>query len=341
MRLLTAVLVYAVGAGACFFGGSGPGVPPAADAGRTARVGLVVATNSPAFRRLLSVADRGGVIVLFVQPGGPGDQAGVSAGDVITAVDGNAVPNAEVGVVALRAHINEDRKLDIVRRNGDKKTITIHPRVPGAVDLRQLYTPLIDQRPNDPLLLYLRAQADQPVADYNKAIADLDRAITTDPQFAEARILRAELEWNLSEQNTLSATRRADLERAALRDWSDALHIDNKNARGISSIAEAIAVSQPQAALRAIKGVLDIDNRLPSAYYASGLAELTRRQYQKAAEAARTAVGLNPYDLRYYELLATSFQKLKRTDDCTKTLQSVFTLLSDTQEKARLLTICS
>ena len=52
-------------------------------------------------------------------------------------------------------------------------------------------------------------------------------------------------------------------------------------------------------------------------------------------------MSLDPYDLRYYELLATSFQRLKRPDDCTKTLESVFPLLSDTQVKARLLTICS
>lgn len=336
-----AAIAYAVLAGACVFGSSGASPPPPADASRTARVGLVVATNSPSFRRLLSVRETRGVIVLFVQPDGPGDRAGVSAGDVITAVDGKDMPNAEVGVVALRGHLGETKNLDVVRRDGTKKKIAVHARVPGPVDLRTLYTPRIDQNPNDPLLRYLRAQADDPIGDFNKLIADLGEAIKADSQFAEARILRAEREWNMSEQRTLKPAQRVDLERRALNDWTQGLKIDKSNTRGLSSIAQAIAISQPAAGIRTSKKALELDKRLPSAYYALGLGKLVSRGYADAAKAARSAIDLDPFDLRYYELLATSFKRLKRTGDCEKTLQSVFTLFNDSREKARLLTICS
>ncbi|MEU0059007.1 trypsin-like peptidase domain-containing protein [Streptomyces sp. NPDC006334] len=71
------------------------------------------------------VRAEGGDGGLPVTPGGPGDRAGVRAGDVITAIDGRRVHSGEELIVKTRAHRPGDRMKLTVRRDGVDRTLTL------------------------------------------------------------------------------------------------------------------------------------------------------------------------------------------------------------------------
>jgi tetratricopeptide (TPR) repeat protein len=227
-----------------------------------------------------------------------------------------------------------------VRRNGDKQTVTVRARVPGRVDLVDIYTPMIEDEPDDPVLRYLRAQA-QPSSEYDDAIDDLDHALEIDERFAEALDLRGEKNWTRSRDSSFSDDRRETYAREALQDWADALKFESKNTRALSSVAQANAlVNQTETAKQTAQKALGIDERLPTAYYALGLSEIVAGRDAEAAEAARKAIELNPFDVRYYELLGRAFKRLDRIDDCQETLTAITGLINNAQDRASLLHTC-
>ncbi|MGW4198971.1 trypsin-like peptidase domain-containing protein [Streptomyces sp. NPDC005004] len=75
------------------------------------------------------VSAKGGAGGPAVQPGGPGDRAGLKAGDLITAVDGHRVHSGEELIVRIRAHRPGDRLRLTVERAGAKHAV---PLVLGA-----------------------------------------------------------------------------------------------------------------------------------------------------------------------------------------------------------------
>ncbi|MGW1023113.1 S1C family serine protease [Streptomyces sp. NPDC002577] len=60
-----------------------------------------------------------------VNQGGPGDKAGITAGDVITAVDGRRVHSGEELIVKIRAHRPGDRLELMLKRGGDEEKLTL------------------------------------------------------------------------------------------------------------------------------------------------------------------------------------------------------------------------
>ncbi|SNX63862.1 putative serine protease PepD [Streptomyces sp. TLI_55] len=60
-----------------------------------------------------------------VTAGGPGDKAGIEAGDVITAVDGQRIHSGEELIVKTRAHRPGDRLELTVERGGKERTISL------------------------------------------------------------------------------------------------------------------------------------------------------------------------------------------------------------------------
>lgn len=338
---VVAPLVLALATSSCIFNrgpASGIDPPPNADPGLTARVGLVIATNSESFQRLTDAPDDGGVVVLFVQPQGPADGQGVERGDVITEVDGEPSPNAELAVVQLRSRPDQSRRLTVVKRNGDERTVSIEAKVPGNVNLRSLYAPLIEANQEDPILRFLRAQAGGP---FEESVADTRRALELNNQFVEARSLQAELLWNQSRQNQqLSQEDRRRLAQQALTDWTAALRLDSDNTRVLVSRAQALAqIGNAATAKRDAETARGEDELFPGAHYAFGLAEAVARNYEEAAGPARRAIELNPYDIRYYELLGLIYKRLEREDDCTKTMEAIADLL-DQSNRERVLRIC-
>ncbi|MFJ9741588.1 trypsin-like peptidase domain-containing protein [Streptomyces sp. NPDC101166] len=80
------------------------------------------------------VRAEGGDGGLPVTPDGPGDRAGIRAGDVITAIDGRRVHSGEELIVKTRAHRPGDRMELTVRRGGGDRTLTLVLGSSGSSD---------------------------------------------------------------------------------------------------------------------------------------------------------------------------------------------------------------
>ena len=97
------------------------------DKGRVTRgwMGVSIQPVTPDLANSLGLKEAYGAIVDDPQPGSPAAKAGVQAGDVITALDGNAVKDSrdvavKVGMLAPGSAV----KLDLLR-NGQAKTVTV------------------------------------------------------------------------------------------------------------------------------------------------------------------------------------------------------------------------
>ncbi|MET7684082.1 trypsin-like peptidase domain-containing protein [Streptomyces sp. NPDC005423] len=71
------------------------------------------------------VGTNGGAAAPPVTPGGPGDRAGIKAGDVVTEADGRPVHTGQELIVRTRAHRPGDRLTLILRRDGRERTVTL------------------------------------------------------------------------------------------------------------------------------------------------------------------------------------------------------------------------
>ncbi|MEU3464380.1 trypsin-like peptidase domain-containing protein [Streptomyces sp. NPDC006733] len=60
-----------------------------------------------------------------VTPGGPGDRAGITSGDVVTAVDGERVHRGEELIVKIRSHRPGDRLTLTLVRDGSERTVEL------------------------------------------------------------------------------------------------------------------------------------------------------------------------------------------------------------------------
>lgn len=85
-------------------------------------IGVTFQELTPRLAERLGVEQQGGALVSRVMPGGPADQAGIRAGDVVTAVDGK---NVEEGRDLLRhvlaADVGETIEMTIVREGKKRK----------------------------------------------------------------------------------------------------------------------------------------------------------------------------------------------------------------------------
>ena len=88
-----------------------------------------------------------GATVINVSPGGPAAEAGVTAGDVIVAINGEATigPNAARDVVERMAGVKPDSKVTLkVLREGKTKEIQVTPRASFAAFLPRINAPQMD-----------------------------------------------------------------------------------------------------------------------------------------------------------------------------------------------------
>jgi putative serine protease PepD len=63
-------------------------------------------------------------VVHTVSSGGPADQAGIKAGDVITAVDGTRTAGADAVIASIRSHQPGQRVTVTIERGGSSRTVT-------------------------------------------------------------------------------------------------------------------------------------------------------------------------------------------------------------------------
>ncbi len=115
---------------------------------RRGKLGIIIQDLTPELAELFDVAAGSGVIVSQVLPDTPAEDAGMKAGDVITAVNGEAVHSVAELRNAIGLHrVGAKVKISLVR-DGDKKTLkvkiggdigeqasakSIDPRLDGAV----------------------------------------------------------------------------------------------------------------------------------------------------------------------------------------------------------------
>jgi S1-C subfamily serine protease len=88
-------------------------------------VGILPASLTSDIASSLRVGTDAGVLVLGLVPGGPAEQAGLRVGDVIVAVDGQAVESAEEFLASVRGHRPGDQIQVEVVRDGQRQTIEV------------------------------------------------------------------------------------------------------------------------------------------------------------------------------------------------------------------------
>jgi serine protease Do len=96
------------------------------EAPRRARLGVGIAPAGVArrLRRAVGLPERDGLLVRVVEQGSPADRAGVQAGDLIVAVDGRPVTEADQLYQALDGLTGERLALGIVR-GVEERTLTV------------------------------------------------------------------------------------------------------------------------------------------------------------------------------------------------------------------------
>jgi S1-C subfamily serine protease len=84
--------------------------------------------------RVATVTGGNGVLISRVDPGGPADKAGLQAGDVITAIDGQPVDSATALTAILAQHKPGDQvKVTVVHGDGTQATVTVTlGQIPGS-----------------------------------------------------------------------------------------------------------------------------------------------------------------------------------------------------------------
>lgn len=319
--------------------------PPAADPSRTGRVGIIIQTNTRTWGSLLNAASGEGVVVVFVQPGAPADGTGLGVGDLITAVDGTPVSNAEHAAHGvLRSQPGQERVLTVTKPDGSQREIPIVAEEPGDIDQIATYRQLLQERPEDPVLYYLRGQ-EIGLADFDLAMKHLQRAIDLRPEFIEAIEVRASLRWSRAramrgEEDPEAERTAEELREQAMADWDVALRLDPQNPTTLAHRARALAErGKAASALEDARKAVAADETFPEAQYALGLAEFADREHRSALGPARRAIDLNPYRLEYYELLARAFMRLDRQEDAEATIQAVIELVEDPEQREALLRI--
>ena len=112
--------------------GDAGGAAGAANAGE--RLGVALAALTPDVRQQLGLgADVHGVVVQGVESGGPADQAGIRAGDVIQAVGNQTVDNPRATVTAVKAALSAKRPVLLrILRDGQSLFIAISPDAPAG-----------------------------------------------------------------------------------------------------------------------------------------------------------------------------------------------------------------
>ncbi|MBX5467537.1 MAG: trypsin-like peptidase domain-containing protein [Firmicutes bacterium] len=88
-------------------------------------LGVFITDDNALLAREYGLGTQSGVLVVAVEPGSPADQAGLQAGDVITAINGTPVTTAS----ALQADISHDqvgqRVTLTINRNGQTETVAV------------------------------------------------------------------------------------------------------------------------------------------------------------------------------------------------------------------------
>jgi tetratricopeptide (TPR) repeat protein len=190
------------------------------------------------------------------------------------------------------------------------------------------------------VLRFLRAQSAG--GTYDENLADVNAALAQQPEFVEALTLKASLEWDhrlVDKKNALQ------LVNEALAGWKSALDLDPNNTTALSVRSTAYtSLGRGQKGKDDADKVLSVDDSYPRGYFALALADTQLRDPRAALGPAAAAVKLNPYNYQYFTLLASTFRRVGRKADCTKTADAMTPFLNANnlqQAAASLHQICA
>jgi len=148
--LLIAVLGIAAAAGVAFASGSGS--PSLQEGDTTEQQGWLGIHITDITERLLDhfhLTVESGVVITRVQPEGPADAAGLQAGDVIQAINGDAVENADQVSEAIRA-LSPGTVVTLTVLRGEKQSFGPLALKPGSGDLLKTFVnPTGTQSPDE------------------------------------------------------------------------------------------------------------------------------------------------------------------------------------------------
>jgi S1-C subfamily serine protease len=97
-------------------------------------IGVTLQPLTPDLAQQFGLKDTHGAVVTDVNPGGPGEKAGLKSGDVITAINGNKVQDSNELTLAVTQHSpGEGVTLDLFRNGqAQKVTVTLGQRPQGT-----------------------------------------------------------------------------------------------------------------------------------------------------------------------------------------------------------------
>ena len=104
-------------------------------AGKRGYIGVRATALSPELREHFGVDRSAGILVASVEKGSPADKAGLEVGDIITAVDGQAIDDAgDLRQAVGKKHRGESVRLDVTRGKSKQSivaTVDEHELIPG------------------------------------------------------------------------------------------------------------------------------------------------------------------------------------------------------------------
>lgn len=279
-------------------------------------------TNSPGWERLLKRNDSAGALVAAVIPGSPAATAGLSAGDVIVALDDTQVRSAEAVEVALKASSSLSRSVTLARPDGTARTVPVYLGDSVHVDVgAYLADRLVTS--SDVVTQYLFAKTS---ADPRVASTVLARVLSEAPEFAEAHAFRAllltsggEAQSGPNQEATVTATTQS---------ISRALDLDPESLE-IRTIAGRVFLSLNdlgQAEVQARKAVaLDISSAAAQELF--GIVLLRTGRTVESLLPLHRAVEHNPFQRSYYESLAQGYTQAGDRVQARRTIASLRVLL--------------
>lgn len=279
------------------FPAPGPPAPP-----RPAYIGTALTTNSPGWSEVLHGSQAPGVLVLMVAPGSPAQAAGLSAGEVIVALDGHVMHNDEQLGVLLRSRATTDHVLTVLDVAGTARTMVMRsdgtPPGPASELIQQRVTvePTATHR-----FVYGRTSPDS-----ETAIAVLDGLTAEFPNFADAHAARAERLLDALEADAPPERTRAPIEAA-----TQAVELEPRSLSAQLAAARAFLDTGDLASASAHAEVaLGVDESSAAAHYLLGRSLLFMNEPDRALPKLHRAQDLDPYVQAHYRDLAACYDAL-------------------------------
>jgi len=106
---------------------------------RRGYIGVTIGPVDDLTAEALGLKEARGALVNSVEPGGPADKAGLKAGDIILAFDGERIDDTTQLVREVsNAGVNQEVELEVLRENGERETVSLNtglrPLNPNAPD---------------------------------------------------------------------------------------------------------------------------------------------------------------------------------------------------------------